>query len=287
MNKYLLSIALFLATAVNLNAQIVLPTGSKLKELPIVYLSENMTIHFISPEPIQYVDIPPKIMVGDLPLKNVLRIKYVSDSANRHNTNSTRPDAVLTVVGEKFLAQYRVIYRPYLPGTDLQSNIEILPEFTLPLDVQGIGLSQRELKHYALSLFSKPTRGHQAKSKAYGLIAKANSVYTLNDYIFLDLGYQNKTNLRFNIDQIRFKIDDRKVNKASTVQSLEIKPDFVLFDTQSFKKHYRNIYVFKKFSFPDNKILKVELSEKQISGRVSTLNIKYGDILDADIIPTN
>lgn len=287
MKRYLLATALLIATAINVDAQIILPTGSKLKELPIVYLSENVTIHFISPEPIQYVDIPPKVMVGDLPLKNILRLKYATDSAGKYSLSPLHPDAVITVVGEKFLAQYRIIYRPYNPGYELQSNIEILPEFTLPLDVQAIGFSQRELKHYSLSLFSKNTHGHQAKSKAYGLTAKLNSLYTLDDYIFLDLGYQNETNLNFNIDQIRFKIDDRKVNKASTVQSIELKPAFVLFDTQNFKKRYRNVFVFKKFSFPDNKILKVEMSEKQISGRVSTLNIKYKDVLKADVIPTN
>jgi len=38
------------------------------EKLPVVYLPENLTIHFISPEPIQYVDISTRDLVGDLPL---------------------------------------------------------------------------------------------------------------------------------------------------------------------------------------------------------------------------
>ncbi|RYZ31815.1 MAG: DUF4138 domain-containing protein, partial [Sphingobacteriales bacterium] len=40
-----------------------------------------------------------------------------------------------------------------------------------------------------------------------------------------------------------------------------------------------------KITFPGNKVLHIELSEKQISGRVITLNITYQDVLDADTIP--
>jgi len=43
--------------------------------------------------------------------------------------------------------------------------------------------------------------------------------------------------------------------------------------------------VFKKMTFPGNKLLHIELSEKQLSGRVITLGISYQDILNADTLP--
>jgi hypothetical protein len=66
---------------------------------------------------------------------------------------------------------------------------------------------------------------------------------------------------------------------------MELKPEFILFNNPLFQKIYRNIIVLKKITFPGNKVLHIELSEKQISGRVITLNITYQDVLDADIIP--
>jgi len=38
-------------------------------------------------------------------------------------------------------------------------------------------------------------------------------------------------------------------------------------------------------TFPGDKVLHIELSEKQLSGRVITLTASYQDVLDADIIP--
>lgn len=56
----------------------------------------------------------------------------------------------------------------------------------------------------------------------------------------------------------------------------------VLEHTQSFKYGYRNVIVLKKMTFPNDKVLTIEMSEKQISGRTIYLNIDYEDVLSAD-----
>jgi hypothetical protein len=37
--------------------------GVKKNSLPIIYLPENVSVQFISPEPIQYVDISAKLVI--------------------------------------------------------------------------------------------------------------------------------------------------------------------------------------------------------------------------------
>jgi len=243
-------------------------------KLPVVYLPENLTIHFISPEPIQYVDISTKDIVGDLPLRNVLRLK-LRDSLKSFS------GSVITVAGEKFIAQYRLL--PGYPG--VPTEVDIIPADMRPLDISGIGFSQNQLKALALNLIAKSPDKRMEKVKAFGIKGKLNHVYTIGDYIFLDIGYYNKTNLKYDIADFRFKVEDKKVTKAANNQSVEVKPEFVLFDTPAFAKNYRNIFVLKKMSFPGNKVLHAELSEKQLSGRVITLSISYQDILDADTLP--
>jgi conjugative transposon TraN protein len=250
------------------------PTIYAQDKLPVVYLPENLTIHFVSPEPIQYVDISTKDLVGDLPLKNVLRLK-LRDSLKSFS------GSVVTVAGEKFIAQYRLL--PGYPGVPTEVNI--VPADMQPLDISGIGLSQNQLKGLALSLIAKSPDKRMEKVKAFGIKGQLNHVYTVGDYIFLDIGYHNKTNLKYDIADFRFKVDDKKVTKAANNQSVEMKPEFVLFSQPAFAKNYRNIFVFKKTSFPGNKVLHAELSEKQLSGRVITLSISYQDILDADTLP--
>src|ERR1700754_116912 len=112
--------------------------GVKKNALPIIYLPENVSVQFISPEPIQYVDISAKSVIGDLPLKNVLRIR-LKDSVNL-------ADAVITIAGEKFITQYHVIRADSITARDARTEIAIDPVDTRPLDISGIGLSQNQLK---------------------------------------------------------------------------------------------------------------------------------------------
>jgi len=242
-------------------------------QMPVVQLPLSLDLHFVSPEPIQYVDISAKNIIGDLPLKNVLRIRY-KDSTKAE-------DAVVTIAGEKFIAQYHI--RP--GGTNVPLQINIDPADTKPLDISGIGLSQNQLRQLALGLYLKKPGRPREKTKAFGIYGTVNHLYTIGDYIFIDLGFRNKTDLKFDIEQFRFRIDDKKITKATNVQSVEVKPLMALLDNTAFNKYYRNIYVLPKLTFPGNKVLHVELSEKQISGRIIHLDISYKDVLDADMIP--
>jgi conjugative transposon TraN protein len=277
MNKFLLSFACLLAGLHSYAQLTPFAEGVKKNSLPIVYLPENVSMQFISPEPIQYVDISAKSVIGDLPLKNVLRIR-LKDSVNS-------ADAVITIAGEKFITQYHVIRADSITARDTRTEIAIDPGNTRPLDISGVGLSQNQLKQMALDLFCKRPGKAIEKTKAFDLKASLYHVYTAGEYIFIDLGYRNKTNLVYNIEGFRFHIDDKKITKATNVQSVELKPEFILFNNPLFQKTYRNIIVLKKITFPGNKVLHIELSEKQISGRVITLNITYQDVLDADTIP--
>ena len=138
---------------------------------------------------------------------------------------------------------------------------------------------------HGLNLIAKNPDKRIEKVKAFGVMATVNHIYSLGDYIFLDLSYRNKTLLKYDIEDFRFRLDDKKVTKASNVQSIELKPEFTLFQVPSFERHYRNIFVFKKLTFPGNKVFHIELTEKQYSGRVITLGVSYSDMLGADILP--
>jgi conjugative transposon TraN protein len=241
--------------------------------MPVVYLPTNLSLHFLSPEPIQYVDISTKNIEGDLALKNLLRIRV--------KENTTFTDAVITIAGETFIAQYHI-----LPGgANVQPIVDIRPADMRPLDISGIGLSQPQLKGMAYNLFARADHRPIETSKAFGLKASLYHIYSAGEYLFLDIGYRNSTRLNYDIDEFRFKVDDKKITKATNVQSVELKPAFILFNQPLFQKTYRNIIVLKKMTFPGDKVLHIELSEKQLSGRVITLTISYKDVLQADTLP--
>jgi hypothetical protein len=215
-----------------------------------------------------------------------LRIKRVADTAsgNAEHSSDAFADAVVTVTGETFMAQYRIVYAAVHAGREFPTQVEILPGDMRPLELNGLSLSKMQLDKLASSLLFIKNEYRIAHSKAFDIYGNVNHLATFGDYIFLDVVFVNRSNLKYDTDEIRFKIEDEKINKASTVQSIEIKPEFMLFGSPAFRRNYRNVFVFKKFSFPGHKILKMELNEKQISGRVISLKLKYKDVLEADVL---
>ena len=78
------------------------------------------------------------------------------------------------------------------------------------------------------------------------------------------------------------KLADKKLTKATNVQVIELVPELVLETGKTFRHGYRNVVVVKKMTFPNDKVLTIEMTEKQISGRNISLNIDYEDVLSAD-----
>lgn len=251
-----------------------------LNNLPRLEITSGISLHVLSPEPIRKVDISSHALAGDLLEPNVLRLKVIPDSAFLLCRSVDAP-VVVTVIGETFIAQYQFCFGS--PGLGLTPTLlNITPEHCQPLIIDGISMSTPVMKGHALNLLVNRGAPSIQKADAYGIRAQLNQVYTLGDYIFLDLSFDNRTGLRYSIDELRFKIEDKKITKATNVQSVEIEPLWQLYPISSFKRNYRNIFVLKKMTFPENKVLNIELTEKQFSGRSITLKVKYGDILKAD-----
>lgn len=155
------------------------------RDLPELNMTEGVNIHFISPEPIQFVDLSTDELIGDLPSENIARIKITNkqeqDSVKvikqkRNSFYSGEQIGIITIVGQSFMAQY----------------------------------------------------------------------------------------------------------KATNNQNIEMKPIYQFYHNKVFKKNFRNIYVFKKFTYPNSKVMKIRLLEEQLSGRTIEMVVKYSDILNAD-----
>lgn len=277
MKKLIFFLSLLLAGFILMAQQ---DAGTYRAQLPEITMDSTSSLHIISPEPIRYVDISSHAVVGDLPEENVLRLKWVPDSMGNHPLAGDNL-SVITLIGQTFIAQYQLLSANAIPGNKLAASYDILPQHIRPLHLP-VEISTPQLLSHALSLLARRNLSALRTAKQYGISAELNHVYTLGDLILLDITYHNSTNLGYDIDELRFKIEDKKITKATNVQSVEIRPIWQLYPIGSFKRSYRNIYVLKKATFPASKILSVELSEKQISGRTITLKIKYRDILEAD-----
>lgn len=259
----------------------------RIDELPELDMTQGVNIHFISPEPIQFVDLSTENLVGDLPSENIARIKVINPKADTLSKSETLPFydgervGIITIVGQSFMAQYRAVYRNR-EMYNTQSNIQIQPEDMQPLEFPKMKLSNMELRKLAMEIITKKAKKPLREVNNLKLAMKLNNVYVMSDYIFLDISFENKTNLSYDIEGIKYSIEDKKIYKATNNQSIELKPVYQLHKPTHFKKSFRNIYVFKKFTYPNSKVMKIRLLEEQLSGRTIEMKIKYSDILNAD-----
>ena len=275
---------IFLFSASTIFAQTETPE-KRLNDLPQIDLTEGVSLHIISPEPIQFVDLSTSNLTGDLPSENIARVKITDEPEKGTSTKSKAIDknnlGIITIVCQSFMVQYQVNYLNY--RRDAGANIQIQPEDMQPLEFPAMAFSKMELHNFSLDIIrNKKTNNPIRAEKDLKLTMLINNVYVVNDYIFLDMTFSNSSNLTYDIDGLNFSVEDKKIYKATNNQSIEIKPVFQLFNQKQFKKNYRNIYVFKKFTYPNSKVLKIRLIEHQLSGRTIEMTVKYSDILNAD-----
>lgn len=244
--------------------------GDNSEELKIVYVHKDVSTLFVAMEDVKFVDISIADIAGDIPTNNTLRVKPKKEGAS----------GVLTIMTERYLVQYMLVYtsdmskaytRLNIPYSDLRSYLN--PESSL---------TRAQMYNYAHNMFIADKSFYNVSTKTNLLSLTLNNIYTIDKYFFLDVTIFNKSNIQYDIDQIRFKIEDKDQLKATNFQSVEILPLMKFNNDLSFKKKYKNVFVFEKFTFPEEKVLTIEFSEEQISGRTIILRVDYTDILSAD-----
>ncbi|PZU89029.1 MULTISPECIES: conjugative transposon protein TraN [Chryseobacterium] len=264
-------------------------TEQIISELPELEITEGINLHIISPEPIQYVDLSTDKLTGDLPASNIARIKITDNTISekdkkKQNISFFSGDTVgiITVVGQSFIAQYKAVYRNQ-NNLNTITNIHIQPEVMQPIEFDKMTFSNGELRKFAMDIIQKKAEKNPIREeKNLNLSMHLNNVYVMGDYIFLDMTFKNSSNLSYDLEDLKFSIEDKKIHKATNNQSIEMTPVFRLNPQKHFRKNLRNIYVFKKFTYPNSKVMMIRLIEEQLSGRTIEMKINYSDILKAD-----
>ena len=247
------------------------------EELEQLTVNENVTTVITASEPIRFVDISTDHVVGDQPINNTIRLKP-KEGADVHEDGDII--AIVTVVTERYRSQYALIYTTRL--TEAVTDKQIQPEERIPFHNPSVTMSTQDMTQFARKIWNSPARIRNVATKQHRMTMRLNNIYSVGEFFFLDFSIENSTNIRFDIDEIRVKLCDKKQSKATNVQMIELTPAMILDESKRFSKGYRNVIVIKKMTFPNDKILSIEISEKQISGRNITLNIDYEDVLYAD-----
>ena len=245
------------------------------EEMELLTVNEQVTTVITATEPIRFVDISTDKVAGDQPISNTIRLKPKEAG---HADGDVL--AIVTIVTERYRVQYALIYTTRLK--EAVTDKEVQMEEQQPFHNPAVSLSTEDMYRFARQIWTSPARYRDVSNRKHRMIMRLNNIYAVGEYFFIDFSVENRTDIRFDIDEIRVKLADKKVSKATNSQIIELKPEMMLEKTKSFLHGYRNVMVVRKMTFPNDKVLTIEMSEKQISGRTISVNIDYEDVLNAD-----
>lgn len=252
-----------------------------LEGMQLLTVNENVTTVITASEPVRFVDISTGKVVGDQPINNTIRLKPKEGVEVNRDGDIL---AIVTIVTERYRTQYGLIYTSRQDEAVTDKSIET--DERTAYNNPAVSMSTEDMARYARQIWTSPARYRNVATKRHRMTMRLNNIYTVGEYFFIDFSIENRTNIRFDIDEIRVKLADKKLTKATNVQVIELVPELVLETGKTFRHGYRNVVVVRKMTFPNDKVLTIEMTEKQISGRAISLNIDYEDVLSADSFST-
>ena len=242
----------------------------------IVWVNHWVSTHFISPNPIEYIDLSTDNVLGDIPNKNIARIRPIQAF------NPGQSDmGYITIVGNGFFQQYRL---RYTASPDLATkSVRLNQSFENGLAHSHVSLSKSEVIELAKRVWHNKPTFYAVGSKKNLLEMRLNNLYVFGGYLFVDFQIENKTEIPLTIQQMDYSIEDKLGFKAANQQSIKVEPYLELLDDTFFNRFYRNIVVFHQFTLLDSKVFTIRVLEEGIIGRTIKLMINNRDILRADV----
>ena len=255
----------------------------------LIEVTFSKTVHILFPSEVKYVDLGSFDIIADKATgaENVVRIKAAVKGFEGETNFS-----VICEDGSFFSFNAKYAHEPEMLNIEMKDFLE--NEDTSDFSHTRMNIHFRELgnespllvKLIMQSIYKNNDRKvRHLGSKRFGIQFLIKGIYTYNGMLYVHTQTKNSSNVPFDTDFIKFKITDKKVPKRTAIQ------ETVLDAVRSYnevieiagKSTVRTVYALPKFTIPDDKLLVVELYEKN-GGRHQTIRVENADIVNAEVI---
>lgn len=248
-------------------------------EIRTIEIAYHKTSSIVFPAVIKFVDRGSRDVLAQKAkgVDNVLQLK-----AARENF----PETNLTVItADGTLHQFTVNYS-LEPGTlalDLSGPQNATSRQTLPL-IFHTEVTESDMEEHARKIVSTK-RIRLMNERRHKISLSLNGIYIKENVIFYHLRVRNQSNIRYDVDFLRFSIQDKAKMKRTAIQEVDVNPIYVYGDNQTIRSRSTQdiVYALEKFTIPEAKYLSVEMFEKN-GGRNLNLFIKNRRIVNARLV---
>ena len=261
---------------------------NQILEFTLIEAAYDMTTHLIFPSEISYVDLGSDGIIAEKADKvgNVLKLK--ANKKNFQNTNLT----VITADGKFF--SFMVMYKDYPRGLNIKLGSNDFTAVSRKIEtpnsdsLQGLAFFEGKMNEAAMNKYSYELAKKKRSLKHIGqslnkIEVIVRNLYVKDNILFFELYFRNRSNVNYDIDFIKFYVQDQGQLKRTTQQQLEVEPVYVVgqeLQTLAGKTSTSKVYCFQRFTIPDKKIFTIEVFEKN-GGRKISFNLSGKDIIGA------
>ena len=245
----------------------------------------DKTSHLIFPTGIRYVDLGSEYLIAGKAedAENVLRVK-----ASVRDFETETNFSVITNDGRFY--SFNVYYSSYpdVLSYDLLTMQKAVDKAN-GNDVlfEELGNNSPSLAGLLLETIYKNNKRiiKHIGAKSFGIQFILKGIYIHNGKYYFHTELGNLTNVPFQIDFINFKVVDKKIAKRTVVQERPMTPlrTYKPLDGIKGKLTEQNVFLLDQFTIADDKILQIEIFEKN-GGRHQTLQVENSDLIKARLI---
>lgn len=245
----------------------------------------DKTSHLIFPAAIRYVDLGSEFLIAGKAenAENVLRVK-----ASVRDFETETNFSVITNDGRFY--SFNVYYSSYPDALsyDLQTIQKVVNKAnTNDVLFEELGNTSPALIGLIMETINKKNQRiiKHIGTKSFGIQFTLKGIYIHNGQYYFHTELRNKTNVPFEIDFIHFKVMDKKIAKRTVVQEKPLTPlrMYKALDGIAGKSTEQNVFLLEQFTIADDKVLLVEVFEKN-GGRHQTLQVENSDLIKARLI---
>ena len=259
------------------NGRMVVPYG-----LEVTF---DKTTHLIFPAAICYVDLGSNNLIAGKAegAENVLRVKAaVRDFETETNLSVICDDGSLYSFNVKYADEpekLSVEMADFLSQSDGR-----LPANRADIYFKELGRESPMLVKLLMKTIKQSNRRtiRHIGARQFGIEFLLRGLYVHNNLLYFHLSVKNETYLPYPIDQIAFRIVDKKVVKRTAIQERVLQPLRAYNQPMRVRGNgsERMVFAFEGFSLPDDKQLEVTIHERN-GGRTLSFRVQNEDLLRA------
>lgn len=227
----------------------------------------NKTVHILFPSPVTYIDIGSMDIIAGKAAgaENVVRVKAAIRDFPKE-TNLT----VITEDGGYYSFDARYAENPQVATHEIGAATSAPPgradaarRRSRAARSHRTRTSRRSQEDAQRHLPAQPNRDAAAE-KHYGIETEVQGIYVRNDVIYIHLSLYNNSNISFEVEDLHFRIEDRKAAKRTAQQQTPLELLRVCNDLHVVRarQRQRTVFALPKFTMPDDKILVLEIVER-------------------------